>query len=149
MRFTARVEIHDNEYTLLHERMDAASFSRATTDSSTVKRVHLPIGEYVTEAYATAQMALLAAMGASLFVDPRAEIVVSGGDQVLTHGCREVEENPWASIFSNLDRSTVPVPSSGLYDYFRNQMEKRSVFGTVPVAASPDNTFWEALLRAK
>jgi len=120
MRFTARIEIHDNEYVQLHERMKAASFSRTMVDSSTGKRIHLPIGEYVSDEHATAQKALFAAMQASLPVDLRAEIVVSGGEQILTHGCSEVEENPWASIFAHPAQATVPIPMRGLYSLFQN-----------------------------
>lgn len=149
MRCMARVEIHDSEYTLLHERMEAASFGRTMLDSRTGKRVHLPIGEYVTDTYATVSGALLAAMGASLPVDPHAEIVVSGGGEVLTYGCREVEEIPWASIFANVAHSKEPVPSGGFYDFFRDQSEKGSIFGMVPVSESSQSPLWEALLKAK
>jgi hypothetical protein len=120
MRFTARIEIHDNEYVLLHERMKAASFSRTIADSSTERRVYLPIGEYVSDAYATAPMALFAALRASLPVDLHAEIVVSGGDQILTHGCPEVEENSWADIYTNPAQSVTPTASGGFYGFLRN-----------------------------
>jgi len=120
MRFTARVEIHDNEYVLLHERMKAASFSRTMVDSSTGKRVHLPLGEYVSDAHASAQKALFAAMQASLPIDFHAEIVVSGGGKILSHGCPEVEENVWSFIFSTPAKSKAPMPSMGSYPLFQN-----------------------------
>lgn len=101
MRFAIRIEIHDKEYKLLHERAEAASFSRTTVDSSTGKRVHLPIGEYVTEAYPTARMVLLKAIQVAFTVDPAAEIIVSGGNEFLTFGCPEVQENP-SSFFGQL-----------------------------------------------
>src|ERR1039458_4033673 len=148
MRCTARVEIHDNEYSLLHELMEAASFSRTAVDSSTGKKVHMPNASYATDAYATPRAALLAAIGAALRVDMRAEIVVSGGDQILTYGCREVEENSFGNIIALMAQSTVPVPSGGFYDFFRNQPEKGSAFGTVPVSESAHSPFWEALLKA-
>jgi hypothetical protein len=120
MQFTARIEIHDNEYVLLHERMKAASFSRTMVDSSTGKRVHLPIGEYVSDAHANAQKALFAAMQASLPIDFHAEIVVSGGGQILTHGCPEVEDGPWSFIYSNPVQSKVPMPLRESYSLFQN-----------------------------
>jgi hypothetical protein len=120
MRFTARIEIHDNEYVLLHERMKAASFSRTMVDSSTGKRVHLPIGEYVSDAHANAQKALFAAMQASLPIDFHAEIVVSGGGRILTHGCAEVEDSPWSFIYSNPVQSKVPMPLRESYSLFQN-----------------------------
>ena len=115
MRFTARIEIHDNEYVLLHER-----FSRTMVDSSTGKRVHLPIGEYVSDAHANAQKALFAAMQASLPIDFHAEIVVSGGGQILTHGCPEVEDGPWSFIYSNPVQCKVPMPLRESYSLFQN-----------------------------
>jgi len=121
MRFTARIEIHDNEYLPLHERMKAASFSRTMVDSGTGKRVHLPTGEYVSEAYPSAQKALFAAMQASLPIDFHAEIVVSGGGRILTHGCPEVEEDsPWSFIFSKPVQSKVPMPLREAYSLFQN-----------------------------
>jgi hypothetical protein len=120
MRFTARIEIHDNEYVQLHERMKAVSFSRTVVDSSTGKRVHLPLGEYVSDAHANAQKALFAAMQASLPIDFHAEIVVSGGGRVLTHGCPEVEENSWSLIYSNPARSKVPMLLKECYGLFQN-----------------------------
>jgi hypothetical protein len=121
MRFTARIEIHDNEYVQLHERMKAASFSRTMVDSSTGKRVHLPLGEYVSDAHANAQKALFAAMQASLPIDFHAEIVVSGGGRILTHGCPEVEEDsPWSFIFSKPVQSKVPMPLRECYSLFQN-----------------------------
>jgi hypothetical protein len=120
MQFTARIEIHDNEYVLLHERMKAASFSRTIVDSSTGKRVHLPIGEYVSDAHANAQKALFAAMQASLPIDFHAEIVVSGGGRILTHGCAEVEDSPWSFIYSNPVQSKVPMPLRESYSLFQN-----------------------------
>jgi hypothetical protein len=143
-----RVEIHDNEYALLHGRMETASFNRTVVDSSTGKRVQLPNAEYTTDAYSTARVALLAAIGACLTVDPLAEIVVSGGDQVLTFGCREVHDDPWASILANLAQSTLPVPSVGLHDFYQNLAEQGPA-GTVPVGNSSNSTFWEAMFRAK
>ncbi|MGO8733664.1 MAG: hypothetical protein ACLQVM_12840 [Terriglobia bacterium] len=120
MRFTARIEIHDNEYVLLHERMKAASFSRTMVDSNTGKRVHLPIGEYVSEAHASAQKALFAAMQASLPVDFHAEIVVSGGGKILTHGCPEVEDTVWSFIFPNPVQSKVAMPLRESFSLFQN-----------------------------
>ncbi len=120
MRFTARIEVHDNEYVLLHERMKAASFSRTMVDSSTGKRVHLPIGEYVSDAHANAEKALFAAMQASLPIDFNAEIVVSGGGRILTHGCPEVEDSPWSFIFSNRGQSKVPMSLREAYSLFQN-----------------------------
>jgi len=120
MRFTVRIDIHDNEYVLLHERMKAASFSRTMVDSSTGKRVHLPIGEYVTDVHISAQKALFAAMQASLPIDFHAEIVVSGGGKILTHGCPEVEVNSWTSIFAIPAQSKVALASRGSYPLFQN-----------------------------
>ena len=120
MQFTARIEIHDNENVLLHERMKAASFSRTIVDSSTGKRVHLPIGEYVSDAHANAQKALFAAMQASLPIDFHAEIVVSGGGRILTHGRAEVEDSPWSFIYSNPVQSKVPMPLRESYSLFQN-----------------------------
>ena len=120
MRFTARIEIHDNEYVLLHERMKAASFSRTMVDSSTGKRVHLPLGEYVSDAHASAQKALFAAMQASLPVDFHAEIVVSGGGKILTHGCPEVEDTVWSFIFQNPVQSKGPMTLRESYSLFQN-----------------------------
>lgn len=120
MRFTARIEIHDNEYIMLHERMKAASFSRTMVDSGTGKRVHLPLGEYVSDAHASAQKALFAAMQASLPIDFNAEIVVSGGGKILTHGCPEVEDTVWSFIFSNPVQSKAAMPSRGSYSLFQN-----------------------------
>ncbi len=121
MRFTARVEIHDNQYVMLHERMKAASFSRTMVDSTTGKRIHLPLGEYVSEAFSSAQKALFAAMQASLPVDFHAEIVVSGGGKIVTHGCPEVEENPWSFIFPTAAaQSKATMPAIGCYSLFQN-----------------------------
>ena len=121
MQFTVRIEIHDNEYVLLHERMKAASFSRTMVDSSTGKRVHLPIGEYVSDAHANAQKALFAAMQASLPIDFHAEIVVSGGGRILTHGCPEVEDDsPWSFVYSNPVQSKAPMPLRECYSLFQN-----------------------------
>jgi hypothetical protein len=120
MRFTARIEIHDNDYILLHGRMKAASFSRSMVDSSSGKRVQLPLGEYVSDAYASAQKALFAAMQASLPVDFHAEIVVSGGGKILTHGCPEVEENVWSFIFSSPAQSKAPMPLRESFSLFQN-----------------------------
>ncbi len=120
MRFTARIEIHDNEYVQLHERMKAASFSRTMVDSSTGKRVHLPIGEYVSDAHANAKKALFAAMQASLPIDFHAEIVVSGGGQILTHGCPEVEDSPWSFIYSSPVQSKAPMRFRECYGLFQN-----------------------------
>jgi len=120
MRFTARIEIHDNEYLPLHERMKAASFSRTMVDSGTGKRVHLPTGEYVSDAYPSAQKALFAAMQASLPIDFNAEIVVSGGGKILTHGCPEVEDNVWSFIFQNPVQAKMPMPLRESYSLFQN-----------------------------
>lgn len=120
MQFTVRIEIHDNDYIMLHERMKAASFSRTLVDSSTGKRVYLPIGEYVSDAHANAEKALFAAMQASLPIDFHAEIVVSGGGQILTHGCPEVEDSPWSFIYSNPVQSKVPMPLRESYSIFQN-----------------------------
>ncbi len=120
MRFTVRIDIHDNEYLPLHERMKAASFSRTMVDSSTGKRVHLPVGEYVSEAHATAQKALFAAMQAALPIDFHAEIVVSGGGKILTHGCPEVEDTVWSFIFQNPVQSKVAMPLRESYSLFQN-----------------------------
>jgi|WetSurMetagenome_2_1015567.scaffolds.fasta_scaffold346526_2 hypothetical protein len=120
MRFTARIEIHDNEYLPLHERMKAAAFSRTMVDSGTGKRVHLPTGEYVSDAYPSAQKALFAAMQASLPIDFNAEIVVSGGGKILTHGCPEVEENVWSFIFQNPVQAKMPMPLRESYSLFQN-----------------------------
>jgi hypothetical protein len=120
MRFTARIEVHDNDYVLLHERMKAASFSRTMVDSSTGKRVHLPTGEYVSDAHATAQKALFAAMQASLPIDFNAEIVVSGGGKILTHGCPEVEDTVWSFIFPTQTQSKMPMPLRESYSLFQN-----------------------------
>jgi hypothetical protein len=120
MRFTVRIEIHENEYVPLHERMKAAFFSRTMVDSSTGKRVHLPIGEYVSDAYASAQKVLFAAMQASLPIDLNAEIVVSGGSKILTHGCPEVEDTVWSFIFQSPIRSKVAMPLRESYGLFQN-----------------------------
>ncbi len=120
MRFTARIEVHDNDYVLLHERMKTASFSRSMVDSSTGKRVQLPLGEYVSDAYSSAQKALFAVMQASLPIDFNAEIVVSGGGKILSHGCPEVEENPWSFIFPNPSNAKVSRPLVGCYSLFQN-----------------------------
>jgi hypothetical protein len=120
MRFTARIEVHDNDYVLLHERMKAASFSRTMVDSSTGKRVHLPTGEYVSDVHATAQKALFAAMQASLPIDFNAEIVVSGGGKILTHGCPEVEETVWSFFLPNPVQSKASMPLMGSYPLFQN-----------------------------
>jgi hypothetical protein len=120
MRFTVRIEIHDNEYLPLHERMKTASFSRTMVDSSTGKRVHLPIGEYVSDAYSSAQKALFAAMQASLPIDFNAEIVVSGGGKILTHGCPEVEDTVWSFIFPSPVHSKVALPLRESYSLFQN-----------------------------
>ncbi|MGD0939146.1 MAG: hypothetical protein ABR905_05480 [Terracidiphilus sp.] len=120
MRFTVRIEIHENEYVPLHERMKAASFSRTMVDSSTGKRVHLPIGEYVSDAYSSAQKALFAAMQASLPIDFNAEIVVSGGGKILTHGCPEVEETVWSFIYPTPAQAKASMPLMGSYPLFQN-----------------------------
>jgi hypothetical protein len=120
MRFTVRIEIHDNDYILLHGRMKAASFSRTMVDSSTGKRVQLPAGEYFSDVHISAQKALFAAMQASLPIDFHAEIVVSGGGKILTHGCPEVEENPWTNIFVNPVQAKAAMPSMGSYSLFQN-----------------------------
>ncbi len=120
MRFTVRIDIHENEYVFLHERMKAASFSRTMVDSSTGKRVQLPIGEYFSDVHISAQKALFAAMQASLPIDFNAEIVVSGGGKILTHGCPEVEDTVWSFIFQNPAQSKVSRPSMGSYPLFQN-----------------------------
>jgi hypothetical protein len=120
MRFTVRIDIHDNDYIVLHERMKAASFSRTMVDSSSGKRVQLPTGEYFSEVHISAQKALFAAMQASLPLDFNAEIVVSGGGKILTHGCPEVEENVWSFIFSNPVKSKASIPAIGSYPLFQN-----------------------------
>jgi len=59
--------------------MKAASFSRTVVDSAP-ERVHLPIGEYVSDAHANAQKRSCSHAG----VPPNrfhAEIVVSGGGE--------------------------------------------------------------------
>jgi len=119
MRFTVRIEIHDNEYVPLHERMKAASFSRTVVDTSTGKRVHLPNGEYVTDAYSSAQKALFAAMQATLPIDFNAEIVLSGGGKILTHGCAEVEETVWSFIFPKAAQAKMPMPLRESYSLFQ------------------------------
>jgi hypothetical protein len=80
----------------------------------------LPIGEYVSDAHANAQKALFAAMQASLPIDFHAEIVVSGGGRILTHGCAEVEDSPWSFIYSNPVQSKVPMPLRESYSLFQN-----------------------------
>lgn len=120
MRFTARIEVHENDYVLLHERMKAASFSRTMVDSSTGKRVHLPLGEYVSDTHASAQKALFAAMQAALPIDFNAEIVVSGGGKVVTHGCPEVEDTVWSFIYPTQARSKMPMPLRESYSLFQN-----------------------------
>ncbi len=120
MRFTVRIDIHDNDYILLHERMKAASFSRTMVDSSTGKRVQLPLGEYFSDVHISAQKALFAAMQASLPLDFHAEIVVSGGGKIITHGCSEVEGNTWTSIFALPAQSTRPPAAFGSYPLFQN-----------------------------
>jgi hypothetical protein len=120
MRFTVRIDIHDNDYIVLHERMKAASFSRTMIDSSTGKRVQLPTGEYFSEVHISAQKALFAAMQASLPLDFNAEIVVSGGGKILTHGCPEVEDTVWSFIFAAPTKSKASIPLMGSYPLFQN-----------------------------
>jgi len=120
MRFTVRIDIHDNDYILLHDRMKAASFSRTMVDSSTGKRVQLPIGEYFSDVHLSAQKALFAAMQASLPLDFHAEIVVSGGGKILTHGCAEVEASSWTSIFTIPAKSARATAAFGSYPLFQN-----------------------------
>ena len=120
MRFTVRIEIHDNDYILLHERMKAASFSRTMVDSNTGRRVQLPIGEYFSDVHISAQKAIFAAMQASLPIDFHAEIVVTGGGKILTHGCPEVEGSSWTSIFAIPAQTTRPRPTLGSYPLFQN-----------------------------
>ena len=120
MRFTVRIDVHENDYVLLHERMKAASFSRTMVDSSTGKRVQLPLGEYFSEVHISAQKALFAAMQASLPIDFNAEIVVTGGGKILTHGCPEVEENVWSFIFSAPAKQKASLPLMGSYPLFQN-----------------------------
>jgi hypothetical protein len=151
MQFAIRIEIHDREYKLLHERAEAASFTRTVIDSSTGKRVHLPIGQYVTEAYPTAHTVLLTAMTVALMVDFRAEIIVSGGGEVLTYGCREVEENPFENFFELLAKShTVPAVPVGLHEYFLGQSGKDTIptLGAVPESADL-TPFWGSLRSSK
>ncbi|MGC2160841.1 MAG: hypothetical protein WA634_02930 [Silvibacterium sp.] len=148
MRCIVRVLIHDEKYQLLHERMEKASFSRTGVDSATGKSIHLDTGLYFTEAYSDTQAVLLVATAAALSVDPRPEIVVFGGERLLTYGCREVQKDGVAGFIDLLSKSTVPVPAGGLYDFYQHQ-EKGSALGVIPVGNPDHSSMWDALLKAK
>jgi hypothetical protein len=144
MRFTIRIEIHDKEYARLHERAEAIGLSRTITNPCSGKEEHLPIGTYVTDTYSSARMAMLAAKGAAIGVDPRAEIVVSGGNEFLTSGLREIEGG-WSSIFRDLDlnQSTFPVPSFGLHSFALGDSGNQTIPGS---GKDCDSTaFWTLL----
>jgi hypothetical protein len=94
-------------------------------------------------------MVLLIAMKVALMVDLHAEIVVSGGGEILTYGCREVEEIPFANIIELLAKSEVPAPV-GLHEYFLSQSGTNTIPTSGAIPESADfRPFWESILTSK
>jgi hypothetical protein len=118
MQYMARVEIHraDREtYERLHSAMEAESFTRTLTAESDGKKYQMPIGAYWVETSKDAWAVLEAAKRAALPIDPGAEIVISGGPQLVFFNCpkRDVV-SPIASL---LRLATVPSNTLGINGY--------------------------------
>jgi hypothetical protein len=92
MQYSARVEIHNNQYDLLHSAMALEGFKRILTAEGTGVQYHMPIGHYWIETTNDRCAVLAAARRAALTVDARAEIVVSGDGRIVFSGCPKVEQ---------------------------------------------------------
>jgi hypothetical protein len=90
MQYSARVEIHNNDYDGLHAAMALESFERILTAEGTGVRYHMPIGHYWIETNNDKWSVLGAAKRAALTVDPNAEIVVSGDGRIAFYGCQKI-----------------------------------------------------------
>jgi hypothetical protein len=150
MRCNIRIQIRKNDdYRLLHERAESASFKRTGIDTATGKEVHLPNGEYVTEAYSGPRVVMLWAIRIAMGVDPFAEITVSGGDEFLTFGCREVQKQPsLGELISSLSKATTPMPVPDLHDFMvQNNQGKGSALGMVPFGGAPgtQSRLWQSM----
>ena len=97
MQYMIRIEMNGataEMYTRLHLRAAVESLDRFLTNSATLQRSHAPTGTYWTEAYSSEWDVLEAAKRAVLPIDAKAEIVVSGGPQLVYYHCKPVVEMP-------------------------------------------------------
>ncbi len=94
--------------------MEGIHFIQKFTDSADGKRRHALPGCYVSDHYASTRVAFLTATAAALRVDSAAQVMLISADQIFSHGCREVEQNPFASIGKLLAESTRSNPFSTL-----------------------------------
>jgi hypothetical protein len=155
-----RVTIHDHLYELLHPRMEEIHFIQEFTDSADGKRRHALPGCYVSDHYASPRAAFLTATAAALQVDPAAQVMLIPADQIFSHGCREVEENPFASIGKLLAESTssnpfstvctVPIPASfGEGFASATSQQKGATLGTVLTSIPVPMTIGEIIGKMK
>jgi hypothetical protein len=133
MRCLVRILIHDHLYSELHRLTDHAGFSREFVDGRDGKRKHLPKGTY-TRDVSTAETALLLATGAALQVDVNAQVVVLCDNEILSHGCRDVESDPFESLAALL-ANPADVPPLSLFDFIP-EPQKGSPLGSVPSSAT-------------
>jgi len=149
--FNVRIQLrqHDN-YHLLYRYADDLHLQRTAVDTETGVEKHLLDGEYVTEFYATAKMAKLAAMTAAMMVDSQAKITVSGGGEFLTHNCDDVEMKPTlADMIAEISRSTpVPTPDWSFFSSIHTDQQKGGVV-PMPISSAQGSSLWEAFLKAK
>jgi hypothetical protein len=138
MQYMVRVEIHraDREtYDRLHSAMEAESFIRTLTAEGSGKKYKMPIGAYWVESANDRWTVLEAAKRAALRIDPTAEIVVSGGGQIVFFNCPdEVVEHPLAAMLG-----MYPALSSTKSTY-------GSLLGLVPEQPAKEFNFMSALL---
>lgn len=81
--------------------------------------------------------------------DVNAQIVMLCGNQIFSHGCREVEST-FDLIAALAAQSREPLPIAGLYDFYASEQQKGSPLGTVPTTIPTSAaSVWETRAKLK
>jgi hypothetical protein len=149
MQYMARVEMHKKDretYERLHAAMATESLIRILTAENSGKRSKMPIGTYWMESSGDAWSVMDAAKRAALPIDATAEIVVSGGPQIVFYNCpEEVPESPLAAML-RMPAPRPPVPNLlAPPSSTRSLLTNPKFLGSAPPTPGPD--MWAEIAR--
>jgi len=140
MLCNARVTIHDHLYGELHPLLNNVHFVQQFTDNADGTRRHALGGLYLSTHYVDAKWAFLKVTVTALGVDPSAQIILTCGDEIYSHGCVQVDT--LASLIAEYAKShpaspfcTIPLPE-GFGEGFASAMgqNKGATLGSVPTS---------------
>lgn len=155
MLCAARITIHDHLYGELHSVLNTVHFVQQFTDTADGTRRHALRGFYTSTHYSSARLAFLNVTATALRVDPGAQVILTCGDEIYSHGCDEVDT--WASLLAKYAAShppsplcTLPIPEGfGEGLALAMSQNKGAAFGSVPASMPVPMTYEEIIGKLK